>query len=65
MIVGKYIRRGHVLLTAHASRVGPPRTPEFLATQFRQKGEGEDEGNQQIVVIIYKTEYVRKGEKKL
>ena len=37
----------HVPLTAHAARVGPPRTPEFWATQFRKKGEREDHGGNQ------------------
>ena len=31
-----------VLLTAHAPRVGPPRTPEFRATQSRKKEKREN-----------------------
>ena len=62
----------HVPLTARASTsriVGPPRTPEFRAAQFRQRGESICGRNEQITIIKYKTENLRgktdyKNEKK-
>ena len=47
----------------------PPRTPEFRAAQFRQRGESICGRNEQITIIKYKTENLRgktdyKNEKK-
>ena len=50
--VDKDRRRGtaHVPLTARASKVGPPRIPEFWSAQFRKREKMEE--NNLITIII-------------
>ena len=46
----------HAPLTARAARVAPPRTTE---NSSEKREDGDDRGNQKMIIIIYKTEYAR------